>query len=415
MEATVFLNVRAHSSKEFVIKLPSPVTEPADVEKLLHIDYDSARAETLKFWSDYVARGAQFQVPEKVVNDLFRATLWHALRLPRRHGGTGDNVQIDLPYSNFAYDQTGTPWPVNQAVYVDYMLYGLRGYQSIADEELRAMYRNNEEADGHVNGAANWGSYTPGMLYAVALDYRLSHDRKALDELMPQTIKALDWCLEQLRRSSELTGPARGLFYAPANDGTGEGIWAFNQAYMFAGLDEFGRVLEEIGHPRAKETLAAAAELHKAIEREFSRASTLSPLVQLRDHTWVPYVPSEALTPRRVLEQWYPTDVHTGAVHLIRLKAIPAGGDLATDPSTIRKITCFTNSGAWLMSRFTFKRPRPTCFVMSRKRRFATFTVSWPRGLVIRPLNRSNTAGCTGNTSARPVRTVHGSNFTGRC
>ena len=72
VEATVFLNVPAHGSREFVIKLPSPVTEPGDLETLLHIDYDSARAETLKFWSDYVARGAQFQVPEKVVNDLFR-------------------------------------------------------------------------------------------------------------------------------------------------------------------------------------------------------------------------------------------------------------------------------------------------------------------------------------------------------
>lgn len=32
-------------------------------------------------------------------------------------------MKVDLPYSNFAYDQTGTPWPINQAVYVDYMLF----------------------------------------------------------------------------------------------------------------------------------------------------------------------------------------------------------------------------------------------------------------------------------------------------
>jgi hypothetical protein len=330
VEATVFLSVAAHGSREFVIKLPSPMTEPCDLETLLHIDYDAARAATLKYWSDYVGRGAQFTVPEPVVNDLFRATLWHALRLPRRHGGTGDNIQIDLPYSNFAYTQTGTPWPVNQAVYVDYMLYGLRGYWSIAREEMAAMYRNNQEADGHVNGAANWGSYTPGMLYAVALDYRLSHDRQALDRLMPPTLKALDWCLEQLRRGNQRTGPGQGLFYAPLNDGTGEGAWAFNQAYMFAGLEAFGQVLDEIGHARAKDTLNAARALQQATEREFSRAAMLSPLVQLRDHTWIPYVPAEALTPRRLLEQWYPTDVDTGAVHLIRLEAIPATGPLAT-------------------------------------------------------------------------------------
>ena len=54
-----------------------------------------------------------------------------------------------------------------------------------------------------------------------------------------------------------------------------------------------------------------------------------SPLVQLRDGTWMPYVPAEALTPRRLLDQWYATDVDTGAVHLLRLKALPARGVLA--------------------------------------------------------------------------------------
>ena len=133
---------------------------------LTSIDYAAARERTLKFWSEYVARGAQFRVPEPAVNDLFRASLWHALRLPRRHGGSEPGVAIDLPYSNFAYSQTGTPWPVNQAVYVDYMLYDLRGYHAIAAEELAAQFRNNQEHDGHVSGYANWLVYTPAMLYA---------------------------------------------------------------------------------------------------------------------------------------------------------------------------------------------------------------------------------------------------------
>ena len=60
-----------------------------DRARLLAIDAATARAETIKFWSDYLARGMQIEVPESAVNDLFRANLWHALRLPRRHGGAG--------------------------------------------------------------------------------------------------------------------------------------------------------------------------------------------------------------------------------------------------------------------------------------------------------------------------------------
>lgn len=321
---TVPLDVPAQGTGELVVKLPSPMLDPAGASNLAKLDYEAARAATVKFWTGWLARGAQFEVPEKVVNDLFRASLWHALRLPRRHDG-----RIDLPYSNFAYDQTGTPWPVNQAVYIDYMLFGLRGYEDVATEELQAQYANNQELNGHVSGYANWLVYTPGMLYATAQNYLLSRDRAALERVLPQSLKALQWCLEQTRTAERRQGPTQGLVSGPLNDLTGEGLWAFNQAYMYAGLDLFGRVLEEIGNPEGKTARAAAARLAQAVDHGFRTASTKSPLVQLRDHTWIPYVPCEANTFHRILDDWYPTDVDTGAVHMLRLEAVAPGGDLA--------------------------------------------------------------------------------------
>jgi hypothetical protein len=327
-DATFFLELPPRASRDLIVKLPSPLLPASDASRLAAVDFSSAKATTLKFWSEYVEAGAQFITPEKVVNDLVRASLWHGLRLPRRHGGVGENIKIDLPYSNFAYDQTGTPWPVNQAVYVDYMLYNLRGYHAISTEELLAQFRTNQEPNGHVKGYANWVVYTPGMLYAVAQNYLLSRDRKALDELLPYCLKALDWCFRVIDLSPR-SGQTGGLVAGPLNDITGEGLWAFNQAYMFAGLDLFGRVLEAIGNDRGAVCRRTAADIRSATERAFRMASVQSPVVQLRDHTWSPYVPTEASTHRRLLEQWYPTDVDTGPVHLLRLKAISASGDLA--------------------------------------------------------------------------------------
>ncbi|MFC1604893.1 hypothetical protein ACFL5F_07690 [Planctomycetota bacterium] len=325
----ISFDLDANESHEFIVKLPSPIVSPENREKLLGLEYVKARSETLNFWSDYVKRSAQFKVPEKAVNDLFRANLWHALRLPRRHGGREENARIDLPYSNFAYGQDGTPWPVNEAVYVDYMLYDLRGYHDISVEELLAIYRNKQEANGHVGGYANWIVYTPGMIYVVAKNYLLSGDRAALDKLLPQTLKALDWCMAEINRGSERSEGSRGMVYGPLNDLTGEGVWAFGQAYIYAALELFGQVLQQIDHPRAQECLAAARTFRQAVARGFGAATMRSPLVQLRDHTWIPYVPCEASKSGRLLEQWYPTDVDTGAIHLLRLKALPADGLLA--------------------------------------------------------------------------------------
>jgi hypothetical protein len=328
-DVATIVDLAANGSRRFVVKLPSPVTSDEETATLTAIQYETARETTKKFWSEYLARGAQIRVPEQVVNDLFRASLWHALRLPRRHGGSGPGVAIDLPYSNFAYGQTGTPWPVNQAVYVDYMLYDLRGYHAISAEELDVQFRNNQETDGHVNGYANWLVYTPSMLYSVSQNYLLSNDQSAFERLLPQSMKAMDWCLRRLAAASEGASLARGLVRGPLNDGTGEGIWAFNQAYLFAGLDLFGRGLDRYGHPRAADARRAASAIRDAVARGFGAASMRSPLVQLRDSTWVPYVPAEALTRGRLLTEWYPTDVDTGATHLLRLKALPERGTLA--------------------------------------------------------------------------------------
>ncbi|MCL4783789.1 MAG: hypothetical protein KJZ70_12205 [Bryobacterales bacterium] len=325
---TVPLEVPATGHRDLIVKLPSPMLDDAGAVALASLDYDTARAGTLKFWTDWVEKGAKFEVPEKVVNDLFRASLWHALRLPRRHNVAG-GARIDLPYSNFAYSQTGTPWPVNQAVYVDYMLYGLRGYGDVAGEELRAQYNNNQELNGHVSGYANWGVYTPAMLYTVGQNFLLSEDRAAFDRVLPQSIKALDWCMAQVQAAERLDEPTKGLVFAPLNDLTGDGDWAFNQAYLYAGLEIFGTALQKFGDPRGVEARAAAKRLAEAVDRGFRIASAKSPVVQLRDHTWVPYVPSEANTFGRLMDDWYPTDIDTGAVHLLRLKAVKPDCDLA--------------------------------------------------------------------------------------
>jgi hypothetical protein len=323
------VDLAAGGSRELIITLPSPAAPAAERARLLALDYDRCRAETVRFWSDWFDRGARFHVPDPAVNALFRASLWHALRLPRRRGGGPGDVRIDLPYSNFAYEQRGIPWPINQAVYVDYMLYDLRGYHDVAAEELLAIYREKQEPSGRVGGYANWTVYTPGMIYAVAQNYLLSQGRAAFERLLPPTLKALDWCQGEIAKSRAAGGDAAGLVRGPLNDLTGDGVWAFSQAYVYAALDLLGRALEDAGHPRAAECRQAAAAFRRDVERGFARASVLCPLVQLRDHTWSPYVPCEATRRGRAMDQWYPTEVDTGAVHLVRLKALDPRGPLA--------------------------------------------------------------------------------------
>ena len=316
----------AGETRSVVFKLAAPVVAAEAASELAALEFGPARAATERYWEDWLGLGARFQVPEQAVNDLFRANLWHALMLPRFR----DDGRIDLPYSNFAYGQANADWPINQAVYVDYMLYGLRGHEAVAEEEFAAMFRSQQKPDGRIGGYAEWGVYSPGMLYAIGQNYLVSRDRASFERLLPPSLKALDWCLAEVARGQASKG-APGLIVAPLNDLTHEArAWAFPNAYFVAGLDVFGRALAAHGHARAGEVRAVAEKMRTDVERAFARASVKSPVVPLADGTWINYVPCDALTPRRLLDQWYPTDVDCGPVHLARLSAIDPRGWLAT-------------------------------------------------------------------------------------
>lgn len=318
------------ASREFVVKLPSPAIVPAEIARLGNLNYDDERKKIIDYWERWIGKGAHFEVPEKAVNDLFRANIWHSLVLPRHTLDIDGKDHMDLPYANTAYGQRNADWPINQSVYVDYMIYGMRGYDKVAQDEYLAMFKSQQQKDGRIGGFANWGVYSPGQLYAMAQNYLLSGNRKQFEELLPQSLKTLDWCLEQVAKANEGTGRT-GLILQPLNDLTNaEREWAFNQAYYAGGLETFAKALFAFNHARADEVRNVAAKMKADIVKEFARSSVKSPVVQLEDGTWINYVPTDALTPRRIMDQWYPTDVDTGPLHLTRLGVIEANHWLTT-------------------------------------------------------------------------------------
>jgi hypothetical protein len=172
--------------------------------------------------------------------------------------------------------------------------------------------------------------YSPAHLYAIAQNYLLSGDRKRFERLLPMALKTLDWCLAQVRRSDTSSHNA-ALIIGPLNDlSVGERGWAFTQAYYVGGLELFGKALSTLNHPRAEEVLEVSSSMKAAVAKEFARSSVRSPAVQLADGTWTNYVPTDVTTPRRMLDQWYPTDVDTGPLHLTRLGVLDPKGWLTT-------------------------------------------------------------------------------------
>ncbi|RYG04550.1 MAG: hypothetical protein EOO02_05890 [Chitinophagaceae bacterium] len=309
-------NITDGESKSVIVKLPSP---NASAVQLSEVKYEAYKTATKTYWENWLNEGAQFNVPEPKVNELYRANLWHSLVLPRHTINDKNQQHMDLPYANTAYGQKDADWPINQAVYVDYLVYGLRGYETVATDEIKAMFQSQQQKDGRIGGFANWGVYSPGHLYTIAQNYLLSHNKEQFELLLPEAIKTLDFCLAQIKKADS-NATRTGLILGALNDLThAEREWAFTQAYYVGGLKQFARALKTYGHNRADEVNAVAAKMKTDVVNEFARSSVKSPVVQLADGSWINYVPTDAMTPRRMMEQWYPTDVDCGPLHLSRL------------------------------------------------------------------------------------------------
>lgn len=313
---------------EVILKSLSPPVSQSLLDDIISLNYENEKRENIKYWEEWLGKGALFNVPEKEINDLYRANLWHSLVLPRHIIGLDNKPQMDIPYANTAYGQSNADWPINQAVYVDYMIYGLRGYYNVAEEEFHSMFKTQQLPEGKIGGFANWAVYSPGQLFSIAQNYLLSHDKEQFERLLPNSLKLLDWCLLQIENSNK-DETNKGLIIGPLNDlSKEERAWAFTQAYYYSGLETFSRALKLYGHPMTDKTFEVAQRLKKDIESAFSEASVNSPIVQLADGSWTNFVPTDAMTPRRQMDQWYPTDIDTGPLHLTRLGVLDANGFL---------------------------------------------------------------------------------------
>ena len=311
---------------------------------------------------------------------------------------SGPTVAIDLPYSNFAYGQTGTPWPVNQAVYVDYMLYGLRGYD---DDRHRGARRPVPQQPGsrrprerlcqlaglHAGHALCGRAELPAVprsrrLRPVAAQIAGGHG------LVPGPAGARVDAATARRAAScavrSTTSPARGLGLQPGLSLRGaRPVWTRARA----------------ARPSARGR--GSAEPHRQ-----SRHRSPVPSARRSTHRrWC----SSAMAPGRHMcrpkrsrrgvcsTQWYATDVDTGAAHLLRLKALPARGLLADALLNDHEDNLFYKG--WGIANEPVYNQHATAYLLRDEPEAVVraSTATWPAPSATRCSNRSSTAG------ARPV------------
>lgn len=300
--------LEAGQERSTFIELPFvPRLTQEERERLNELDYSTERQRIVAYWQQVVAHAVPFNVPERRFDTFARATIAHI------HISTTKDPKSGLymvPAASYFYQVFA-----NEAAFQCVMLDALGDHQ-LAAEYLKtfvrlqgsepfegtftgdqsAVYHGAEVDDEYDYTASQYNLDHGTVLWALAEHYLYTRDKQWLRENAASMERAADWVVEQRKLTEVTDGGEKVLEYGllPAGhleDNRDWGHWFAVNAFAAAGMTQMARALTDLGSPEAElYTREAAAYVHD-LRTAVIRASQRSPVVRLRDNTYVPWVP----------------------------------------------------------------------------------------------------------------------------
>ena len=232
----------------------APVPEGPEMEKILEADYDAQLAATIRDWQKIVGAGMQIDVPERKVNDTFRASLVYDL-LARDHVGN-DYIQTvnQLHYHSFYLRDASDI--VN--------MYDLTGYSQIAAQVLD-FFARFQRPDGLFLSQPEQYDAQGQVLWVYGQHYLMTGDLAFARRIFPSVERAVAW-LDRARATDPLhLIPAS---YVKDNEYVEGHITGYNLLAL-GGLKNAALLAEAIGEPAKA---AAYRNDYDAYRRDFIQA-----------------------------------------------------------------------------------------------------------------------------------------------
>ncbi len=311
----------AAADSRFVVYVPMG---SAQVEE--HATFPSAQeleARVTRYWQELIGAAMQIEVPEPLLEDVYRVTQVHCLMAARNE----DAGRLVAPW--IAADTYG---PLDTEAQPVILGMDLVGHREFARRGLN-FFISSYNADGLLaKGYTLMG--TGQHLWTLAEHHALHRDRAWLDQIAPEILKSCQWIVRQTEKTKRLDArgeplPEYGL--APPGvlaDWDRYAYYFYANAYYCAGLEGAAGALAEVRPQEAGPLRQAAAEYRRHVLRAFSAQRSQMPVVPLRDGTWVPPCPSSLYCYGLTREFFGGVsatghDVEVGGNHLIPLGLLP--------------------------------------------------------------------------------------------
>ena len=312
--------------------------------KITALDYVAERQRVVSYWRDIVYKYTTFNVPEPKFNEMARSVIPHI-----RISTTKDPMSglFMVPAASFHYKVFANE-SAFQTIYLDKIgdhrtaaSYLETFLKMQGKDPMMGTYTGSQSAVFHGAKVSDVYNYTHQdynldhgtVLWALGEHYLMTRDAAWLEHAAPNMLMAAEWIIEQRNQTkvNDRNGVAvlhYGLLPAGhLEDNFDWGFWFATNAYACLGLQSTAKAFRLAGLPQAEKLEKEALKYLEDIKNAVKRSSELSPVVRLRDNTYVPYVPTRVYQLSRyfgpMLSEYYSRygKDTTGTTRLYRLSA----------------------------------------------------------------------------------------------
>ncbi|MEJ7678383.1 MAG: hypothetical protein WKG06_11090 [Segetibacter sp.] len=281
-----------------------------DQKEIAALDYEYQKNRVASYWRKLVEKATIYNVPERKFNEMAKAIIPHI-----RISVTKDPKSSLYMVPAAALSYMGYP---NEAIFQTLLLDRLGDFNTTSNylntfmklqgsAKLPGTFTGDQKDVFYglkVDSAYDWterngyNMHHGVVLWGLASHYLYSGNREWLLKAAPHMIRAANWIIKQREQTKQVDQKGNKLpHYGLLPAGVLEDVhdwqfWYATNAYACLGLETMATAFEKAGLPQADSFKLAAKAYHDEIRQSIETASELSPVIRLRNNTYVPYVPS---------------------------------------------------------------------------------------------------------------------------
>lgn len=281
-----------------------------DQREIAALNFDTQKNRVVSYWREMVSKATIYNVPERKFNEMGKAIIPH-IRMSVTKEPKSSLYMV--PAAAFSYKV----YP-NEAVFQTLLLDRLGDFKAAAEYLNTFMaLQGSKKLPGTFTGdqkdvffgtrvdsiydcteGNGYNMHHGTVLWGLAMHYLYSGDREWLLKAAPHMIRAANWISDQRKQTMLLDQNGNKVaYYGLLPAGVLEDVhdwqfWYTTNAYACLGMETMAEAFEKAGLPGADSIRVAANAYRKDIRQSVERASELSPVIRLRNNTYVPYVPS---------------------------------------------------------------------------------------------------------------------------